>query len=56
MELSAGAALSAALIILLIGIVVVAWVADAVQKWREKKHPKPEKKPLKFNDYRKHFE
>lgn len=56
MELSAGAALFAALIVLFAAIAAIAWVADVIQKWREKRHPKPEKKPLKFNDYRKHFE
>lgn len=52
MELSAGAALFAALILLFGVLAIVCWIADIIQKWRDKRHPKPKKKPLSFNDSR----
>lgn len=52
MELSAGAAFFAAMILLFGGLGIACWIADIVRKWRDKRHPKPKKKPLSFNDPR----
>lgn len=52
MELSAGAALFAALILLFGVMSIVCWIADIIQKWHDKRHPTPKKKPLSFNDPR----
>ena len=46
MELSAGSALFAALIVLLGGLGSVCWIVDLIQRWHDKRHPKPKKKPL----------
>ena len=52
MELSAGSAFFAALIVLFGGLGIVFWIADIIQKWHNKRHPKPKKKPLSFYDPR----
>ena len=52
MELSAGSAFFAALILLFGVMAIVCWIADIIQKLRDKRHPKPKKKPLSFNDPR----
>lgn len=51
MKLSAGAALFAALIVLFGGLALIGWIADTVRKLHDKRHPKPEKKPLSIKDY-----
>lgn len=51
MELSAGAALFAALIVLFGGLALIGWIADTVRKLHDKRHPKPKKKPLSIKDY-----
>lgn len=50
MELSAGAAFFAAMILLFGGMSIICWIADIIQKWHNKRHPKPKKKPLSFSD------
>jgi hypothetical protein len=52
MELSAGSAFFAALIVLFGGLGIACWIADIIQKWYDKRHPRPKKKPLSFNDPR----
>lgn len=52
MELSAGAAFFAAMILLFGGMSIICWIVDIVQKCHDKRHPKPKKKPLSFNDPR----
>lgn len=51
MKLSAGAALFAALIVLFGGIALISWIVDILQKWNDKRHPQPKKKPLSIKDY-----
>lgn len=51
MELSAGAALFAALIVLFGGLALVGWIVDTVRKLHDKRHPKPKKKPLSITDF-----
>lgn len=52
MELSAGAALFAALILLFGVMMIVCWIADIIQKRHDKRHPKTKKKSLSINDPR----
>ena len=52
MELSAGSAFFAALIVLFGGFGIACWIADIIQKWHDERHPKQKKKPLSFNDPR----
>ena len=52
MELSAGTAFFAALIIFFVGMLIICWIADIIQRWQDKRHPKQRKKPLSFNDHR----
>lgn len=51
MELSAGAALFAALFVLFGTLAIVGWIADIIQKWHDKRHPKPKKKSRSITDY-----
>ena len=57
MELSAGAALFAALILLFGTLAIICLVADIIRKLHNKRHPQQKRKPLSFadwpiNDYR----
>ena len=52
MELSAGAAFFAALIVLFGGMALIGWICDIILRWQDKCHPKPKKKPLSINDTR----
>lgn len=52
MKLSTGSALVAALILLLVIMAIVCWITETIQKWHDKRHPKPKKKPLSINDPR----
>lgn len=51
MELSAGAALFAALILLFGVMAIVCWIADIIRKWHNKRHPQPKRKPLSITDF-----
>lgn len=51
MELSAGAALFAALIVLFGGLALIGWIVDTVQKWHDKRCPRPKKRSLSITDF-----
>lgn len=51
MELSAGAALFAALILLFGVMAIVCWIVDIIRKWHNKRHPQPKRKPLSITDF-----
>lgn len=51
MELSTGAALFAALILLFGVMAIVCWIADIIQKWHDKRHPQQKRKPLSIADF-----
>ena len=51
MELSAGAGILAAMILLFVGFSIVCWIADIIRKWHDKRHPKPKRKPLSITDF-----
>lgn len=51
MELSAGAALFAAFIILFGTLAIIGWIVDIIQKWYDKRHPQHKKKPLSITDF-----
>lgn len=51
MELSAGSAFFAAMIVLFGGLGIACWIADIIHKWHDKRHPQPKRKPHSITDF-----
>ncbi len=51
MGFSAGAAFFAAMFIIFGSMAIICWIADVIQKWHDKKHPQPKRKPRSITDF-----